>query len=57
MSDFEANEKLKYTQKHDEIKKNYCKTNNINIIIIPYWENSDLESYLINKLKEKNVII
>ncbi len=40
------------TQKRrDSIKINYCKSNNIPLIIIPYWE-KDVEGYLQNELDE-----
>lgn len=45
-------EKLKYTQKHDDIKREYCKSNNIGLIEIPYWEYENAEEYLINELKQ-----
>ena len=36
----------------DEIKNNYCKSNNINMLRIPYYENTikTLNDYFINKL-------
>ena len=46
----EAYEKFLYTKKHDNIKNDYCKNNNILIIRIPYWEKSNIEGYLINEL-------
>ena len=41
---FGGEKSLKYTQHHDKIKKNYCINNNIQLIYIPYWENT--EDYL-----------
>ena len=41
---------LLYTQYHDKIKFNYCKTNHIRLICIPYWE--DINEYL-----NKNLLI
>jgi len=38
--------KLSRIQKHDKIKNNYCKENNINLLRIPYWE---LENETIEK--------
>lgn len=52
----EAEEKFKYTKAHDLIKQNYCKTNNIPLIEIPYWEFDDLEYFLFDKLVKLNVI-
>lgn len=43
-------EQLKYTQYHDSIKNDYCKTNNINIIRIPYWNGDKIEEILDLKL-------
>lgn len=31
-------EKLRITQRHDLIKKDYCRTNQIKLLVIPYWE-------------------
>lgn len=38
---------LEYVQYHDKIKSDYCTTNNIQLICIPYWE--DIDEYL-NKI-------
>lgn len=46
----ESYEKFLYTQKHDEIKNNYCKDNNISIIRIPYWEKKNMENFLLEEL-------
>lgn len=51
----EAKQKFEYTKKHDEIKKQYCKNNDIPLIEIPYWEYDNMKSFLIDKLKEYNV--
>lgn len=37
-------------KKHDNIKSNYCKNNNIKLIIIPYWDFPNIESILNNEL-------
>ena len=39
MTDEQAEEKLNYVQRHDEIKTNYCKNNGINLLRICYDEN------------------
>ena len=44
------------TKKHDLIKDNYCKENEIDIIRIPYWESDNLEYYLFDQLVNHNVI-
>lgn len=35
---------------HDNIKKQYCKKNNIKLLCIPYWENN-IENLILNNLK------
>lgn len=40
------------TIKRDNTKMDYCKNNNIPMIIIPYWKKDNMEGYIINKLKE-----
>ena len=37
-------------QLHDEIKTNYCKKNNLNLIRIPYWDFKNIDSILTNAL-------
>ena len=48
---FGGYEKLLETKRNDEIKNQYCKDNNINLIRIPYLEFDNIENILINKLK------
>lgn len=43
-------EALMYTQRHDEIKTQYCKNNNINLLRIPYWKKDDIEKILTERL-------
>lgn len=38
ISEEKAKENLKEQKKKDKIKEDYCKDNNIRLIIIPYWE-------------------
>ena len=47
---FGGEEKFYEIQRHDKIKSDYCKNNNINLICIPYWE--DVNDYL-----NKNLLI
>ena len=47
-----ANENLKLIQSRNNAKIEYCKTQNIPIIIIPYWEKDNMECFLIKKIKE-----
>ena len=42
---FGGEKALKYTQNNDNIKRNYCLSNNIPLIEIPYWID-DVEGYL-----------
>lgn len=48
---FGGEEYLKIIQKHDRIKRDYCKSRNIPLIEIPYWE-ENVESVLQNRLNE-----
>lgn len=43
--------KLKYQQENDNIKNEYCKTCNIKLIRIPYWEYDNIENILNKELK------
>lgn len=38
------------TQKHDQIKNEYCKSHNIDLLRIPYWEGSKIKQIIKNKL-------
>jgi ribosomal protein S27E len=48
-------------QKYDQIKRDYCKNNNIKLIEIPYWDFDDIEKILTQELnlqiKEENLIV
>lgn len=57
MTNEEAIEHMKRTQKHDQIKTQYCKDNNIPLIRIPYWEKDDMEYFLFDELKKYKAII
>lgn len=48
---FGGEEKLKSTQKNDEIKNEYCKNNGISLLRIPYWEFKNIETILEKELK------
>jgi len=43
-----GSDKLKRTIKNDEIKAEYCKNNDIFLLVIPYWEYSRIEEILNN---------
>lgn len=53
ITDEEAEEEFRLTQIRDQIKVEYCKNNNIPLIIIPYWEYNNMENYI---YKEKQLI-
>lgn len=38
------------TKRHDEIKNQYCKDNNIDLLRIPYWEANNIEVIIAEKL-------
>jgi len=42
------------TQKHDGIKNNYCASNNIPLLRIPYWEKNNIKDIIDNFLLELN---
>ena len=50
-------DKFEITKKHDAIKNDYCKKNNIPLIRVPYYYFDDLEYFLFDKLSILNVII
>lgn len=41
-----AEENFKSLQRRDQIKKDFCKNNNIKLICIPYWERGNVGEYL-----------
>ena len=43
------------TQRHDKIKNEYCKKNNICLIRIPYWEKDNMEYYLFDQFVKNNI--
>lgn len=48
---FGGDDKLKYTQNHDNIKNDYCKEHNIKLIRIPYWDFDNIEEILNRELE------
>ena len=47
---------LEKTQRHDEIKNNFCKSFGIELLRIPYWDRDNLEKIIINKINSiKNI--
>lgn len=54
-----ANKEFEKTISRDKAKIEYCKNNNIPIIVVPYWEKDNMENYILNeldKLKENKII-
>ena len=49
---------LLYTRKHDAIKNEYCKNNNIALIRIPYWDLNNIEKILNDKflISHKDIV-
>jgi hypothetical protein len=45
-----SNNQFKLNQKRDNIKREYCKKNNIRLLEIPYWDYNNIESILIKEL-------
>lgn len=40
------------TKRRDKIKDEYCKSNNIKLLRIPYWEKCNIETIVINYINE-----
>lgn len=47
-------ERLEQNQKRDKIKEEYCKQNNIQLIIIPYWDLEKINEEYLRKAIESN---
>lgn len=45
-----AEENFEITKKHDDIKNQYCKDNDIKLIRIPYWEFDNIENIICQEL-------
>lgn len=41
-------------KEHDKIKKEYCEKNNLNLLIIPYWEFNNLEKIISTTIEKLN---
>ena len=52
----EAEKSFTKTKKHDIIKNEYAKQNNIPLLRIPYYESDNIESILIQWLKDEGVL-
>ena len=51
-----ADKNYSICKKHDEIKNNFCKRNNIDLVRIPYYERKDLYKILYKKLRQYNLL-
>lgn len=49
--------RLKYQQKHDEIKNKYCFLHNIKLLRIPYWEKDNINNIILDYLNESKLVI
>lgn len=52
MSEEDAKKQFEITQKHDQIKNEYCKSHGIELLRIPYWEQDNIEQIITDKLNE-----
>lgn len=53
---FNCPKKLKILQENDKIKKEYCEKNNIELLIIPYYEFENIENTISNFLSVKGIL-
>lgn len=44
-------ENFKIIKTRDKIKTQYCESNNINLLRIPYWEQQNIDKIIINRLQ------
>ena len=59
MTKHDTSEKFEIRKKHDIIKDEYCKNNNMYLIRIPYWEYKNIDNILhteINKCKLEDIV-
>ncbi len=47
-------EAMRLTQKHDQIKNDFCEANNINLLRIPYWEKDNMFQLITNTISDIN---
>ena len=48
-------ERLKKLQERDAFKLQKCKENGVTLIVIPHWENKNLEQFILMKLIQNNI--
>lgn len=54
-----AQRKFEVVQKYDQLKNEYCKQNNINLLRIPYWDKQNIEKIIcdyLQRLSEKGFV-
>ncbi len=52
---FGGEEYLELRKKLDKIKFDYCINNNINILVVPYWDYNNIEEILLKELNNYNI--
>lgn len=50
-----AENKFKYTERHDAIKSKFCEENNIRLLEIPYWEKENINEILMSFFKQYGI--
>ena len=53
---FGGHDALEYVKLNDSIKLNYCKNNNINLILLNYWDFDRIEEILSKELNIKQKV-
>lgn len=54
---FGGDDALEITLRHDQIKTQYCKDNNINLLRIPYWEKENIEKIILDELEKSSSLL
>ncbi len=54
LNEIKGKEQLKYIQRNDSIKNEYCQNNNISLLRIPYWDFDNIEQILNKELSKYN---
>ena len=52
-----ANKQFVFSQERDLAKINYCCHNNIQIVIIPYWQKNNMDNFILNTDKENIILL
>jgi len=51
-----AIQQFELNKQRDQIKREYCKSHNIHLIEIPYWETDNMEDFLIEKWRQLSLV-